>query len=58
MKLIHKQVYELPDFAYFRDILGWDFVDNMEDVIENLQSYTEEDLNGTLGFPDEYYEVK
>ena len=58
MKLIHRQVYELPDFDYFKYELGWDFVDDMEEVVENLRNFTDEDLIDILGLPDEYYEVK
>lgn len=55
MKLIHKQVYELPDFEYFNGELEWD-VNTWDDVINILEGF--EDLTEVLGFPDEYYEIK
>jgi len=55
MKLIHKQVYELPDFEFFNEELGWS-VKTWDDVINILEGF--EDLTETLGFPDEYYEVE
>lgn len=57
MKFIHKQVYSLPEFEFFRDELEWD-VDSWEDVINTLQDLTLEELIDVLGFPAECYEVK
>lgn len=55
MKLIHKQIYELPDFEFFSEELFWP-VKTWDDVINILEGF--EDLTEVLGFPDEYYEVK
>lgn len=57
MEFIHKQVYSLPEFEFFKYELEWD-VDSWEDVINILQDFTLEELIDVLGFPAEYYEVK
>lgn len=55
MKLIKKEVYNLPDFEYFSEELGWD-VKTQDDVINILDGF--ESLIDVLGFPDQCYEIK
>jgi len=55
MKLVRKEVYDLPNFEYFSEELNWG-VKTWDDVINILQEF--ENLTDVLGFPDEYYEVK
>lgn len=50
MKFVLKTTYNLGDLEYYRDELGWD-VNSIEDVVERIQDWNDEELFTLLGYP-------
>lgn len=50
MNFVVQIKYPLPDLDYFKYELGWD-VNSMEDVLESLSQWEEDDWRDILGYP-------
>lgn len=53
MKFIQKITYDLGSLEYYRDELGWD-VDSIEDVVERINDWNDEELHALLGCATDY----
>lgn len=53
MKFVQKITYNLGDLEYYRDELGWN-VDSIEDVIERIKDWNDEELRTVLGCATDY----
>ena len=53
MKFIQKITYDLGSLDYYRDELGWD-VDSIEDVVERIKDWNDEELRILLGYATDY----
>ncbi len=49
MYLVRMTGWPLPDLDYFKDELEWENVESMQDVLDRLQFYDEDDLKQLLG---------
>ena len=53
MKFIQQITYSLGSLEYYRDELGWD-VDSIEDVVERIKDWNDEELRMVLGYATNY----
>lgn len=53
MKFVQKITYNLGSLEYYRDELGWD-VHSMEDVVERIKDWNDEELRTLLGYAIDY----
>ena len=53
MKFVQKITFDLGSLEYYRDELEWN-VDTIEDVIEIIKDWNDEDLHKLLGCPTDY----
>lgn len=53
MKFIQKITYDLGSLEYYRDNLGWN-VNSMEDVVERIKDWNDEELRPLLGCATDY----
>lgn len=53
MKFIQKITYDLGSLEYYRDELGWN-VDTIEDVVEIIKDWNDEELYALLGCTTDY----
>lgn len=53
MKFIQKITYNLFGLEYYRDELGWN-VETMEDVVEIIKDWNDEELRTLLGCATDY----
>ena len=53
MKFVQKITFDLGSLEYYRDELEWN-VDTIEDVIEIIKDWNDEDLHKLLGCPIDY----
>ena len=58
MNFVVQVKYPLPDLDYFKYELKWD-VNSMEDVLESLSQWVEDDWYTILGYPiDRYFYIE
>lgn len=53
MKFIQKVTWELGDLEYYKGELHWD-VNTIEDVVENIKDWNDEELYTLLGHATDY----
>jgi len=53
MKFVQKITYDLGSLEYYRDELGWN-VHSMEDVVERIKDWNDEELRTLLGYATDY----
>ena len=53
MKFVQKITYDLGSLEYYRDELRWN-VNSIEEVVEQIKDYSEEELYALLGYVTDY----
>jgi len=53
MRFVQKITYDLGNLEYYRDELGWN-VDSIEDVVERIKDWNDEELHTLLGYATDY----
>ena len=53
MKFVQKITFDLGSLEYYRDELGWN-VETMEDVVEIIKDWNDEELHSLLGYVTDY----
>lgn len=53
MKFVQKVTWDLGDLEYYKNELHWD-VNTIEDVVENIKDWNDEELYTLLGYATDY----